>query len=182
MRTHYQAQATGVIRKLYRRHAGSTEPESPQAAYEKLLPEMLAVVRPLLISAIADGVQMGQGTSFPYKKYAMFDKFDEAFSAKGWREESALIALPFEADADTRVLLERFLKMTSLHIAGITGYSTGVHPIRKIWDVWDLTMHSTATAAYIVGHRLGTQWQAETLRAQEESVLRGILAASEEES
>ncbi len=170
---HNDREIAKILGRCFRKNAGSADFESPIEAYNRTVDRVVHGAVPLAWQSLADGVQMGQRQSFAFKKYNMFNKLDEAFDAEGWRSESALIALPFEADQDSQRWMVNYLEQTCLSLGTASGYANGMHHLRKIWDVWALSLSSVCIAMYVLGNQLGERWA-------EETVLNGIISASEE--
>jgi len=166
--------ATRAIRKAYRKNAGGKPFESTYTAALASLEMMPQYLLPVIIGALADGVQMGQQKTFAFRKFKLFNQLNKAFSSDAFRSESDMIGLTVMADQDAKDRLEMFLKITFFNMGKLTGYANGTsqEEINKIWDVWFLTTKSLTVAAYESGYKLGGQWR-------EKEILEGIISASQ---
>ena len=174
-KTYHYEQVMCAVRRVYRKHAGAEPFASPEDAIERTKGDFMAQMTPLAVSALADGVQMGQQTSFAFRKYRMLKKLNEIFSAPGFREESGIFGLTVSADYDSLALVERHIQGSLHHLSHSTGFlrMSGTD-INKIYDLWAMGMTSVNIAMYATGNKLGQMWR-------EADDLAGILAATEKE-
>lgn len=174
MKTHYDLHMGASLRRVYRQYAGGTAFANPEDAYEKTVDDVLMVIQPAAFAALADGIQMGQASTYTYKKYRMFKRLDEVFGVAKWREDSAISALQFEMDEDTVRHVQMMIKSSSHHLSHSSGYAHGgLHDLNKIWDLWHMASGSVIMTLYFSGYRLGQKWKQET-------ELQGILNATDE--
>lgn len=176
MREYYVRESLKYIRRVYREMSGDKPFESPTDALTRTYNPMVEKVVTMLVSTFSDGIQMGQETSFPFKKYRMFGKLDEVFENSGWREESALIGISINDDPESRVIFLSYIAQAMTHLGMASGFADSETPeaFNKIWDVWGLAMNSCVIGCYKAGLSLGEIWA-------ENDTLAGILAASVQE-
>lgn len=176
MRSYYGDVTSTIINRIYRHHSGSSPFEKPSEAFERTREEVVGALTALLITTLSDGIQMGQEKSFPYKKYRYLHKLNEVFGADAWKEESALIAMPFMDDSDCVKVISSYVTQVCGHLGAVTGYvGASGKMLNKIWDLWALTGQSGIVTFYSAGVALGRSWV-------EKDTLAGILLASEETS
>lgn len=184
MLAYHGAQVMQNMRRTYRRMQGSAPFDSPVDAEEKVKPLMLEAMLSPVVSAFADGVQMGQEKSGAYRKYKMYGKLEEIFEADIFREESEVYANNVITDPDSCQTFRKYMDLIAHQFMHGTGFINMFVPedapeterrigMAKIWDLWYLAMRSNLIGAYHVGWEMGK-------RQAEDTVLSGILAASEE--
>lgn len=170
---HYANEIMTKIRVAYRKHAGEKPFDSPEEALNRIGTSMLRLAVPLLLTAVADGMQIGQGESYVVKKYSFMKKMSDIHDSKSFKQESQLMVVSFMSDYETVEFIEKYVKGSVEFMATKSGFMHAPSELAmKVWDLWNMSLQSSAVGLLAAGHRIGTQYA-------EDKVLDGILSATE---
>lgn len=160
-----------MVRRGYRHFAGRDLPELSEEAFELVRPVLSPLFALLIIEAFCDGVQVGQNTSHTVRMAVFFEKVDELFTDKAFRNDSGVMALHFAGEPEVLDFFNTYTQGAVMALAHGTGFVHNNGEPNKIWDLWMLAGTSMVTAGYIAGHQLGLAWSLKDTIAEMENEL-----------